>query len=156
MKHKVRDDEVELFGWREPEHVAPFEINSVRKAKDPRVLICPLEARPFKAGVLERVNPSYLGVPIEFSTNTAQEAKAAAHVENSQFVISLKWKRSEGISEYSLYYCTCLLGSCCSRMVVGSKVWFLPSISSPRMCKRTRLIHSPDGRAPNIYFCPSQ
>jgi hypothetical protein len=41
-------------------------------------------------------------------------------------------------------------------MVVGSKVWFLPSISSPRMCKRTRLIHPPDGRAPNIYFCPSQ
>ncbi len=84
MKHEVRDDDVELFCWHELEYVALLEINPVQEAKDPRVLFCLLEAGPFEAGVLESVNPSYLGVRVEFSTNTAQEAKAAPHIENSQ------------------------------------------------------------------------
>jgi hypothetical protein len=77
MKHEVRDNDVELFGGSEPEHVALLEINPVRKAKNPRVLFRLVEAGPFEAGVLERVNPSYPRVPVELCTDTAQEGKVA-------------------------------------------------------------------------------
>jgi len=74
MKHKVRDEDVELFGGCKAEHVAPLEINPVQEAKNPSVLFRPLGAGPFEAGVLERVNPSYLRVLVEISTDTTQES----------------------------------------------------------------------------------
>ena len=91
--------------------VAPLEINSVREAKNPRVLFRLLEAGPFEAGMLECVNPSYPRVLVEFSTDTAQESKAATHIENPQLLISHKLKRSEGFGKHSLHDYTCLLGS---------------------------------------------
>src|SRR6266487_78708 len=97
MKHKVRDEDVELFGEYKAEHVAPLEINPVQEAKNPSVLFRPLGAGPFEAGVLERVNPSYLlRVLIEISTDTTQESQAATHIKNSQLVISPERKSSEG------------------------------------------------------------
>ena len=111
MKHEVRDDDVEFFGGCEPEHVATLEINPVREAKNPRVLFRPLGAGPFEAGALERVNPIYHGVLVEFSTDTAQESEAATHIDNPQLVISRERKRHEGINEHGLHERTYLLGS---------------------------------------------
>ena len=110
MKHEVRDDDVKPFGWSEPEHVALLEINPVQEAKNPSVLFRPLRAGPFEAGMLERVNPSYLGVLVEISTDTTQESEAATHIKNSQLVISPKRKSTEGIGERGLQDRTYLLG----------------------------------------------
>ena len=88
MKHEVRDDDVELFGGREPKHISLLEINPLQEAENPRVHFRPLEAGPFEAGMLERVNPSYVCVIVEFSTDTTQESKATTHIENPQFIIS--------------------------------------------------------------------
>ncbi len=150
MKHKVRDEDVELFGGCKAEHVAPLEINPVQEAKNPSVLFRPLGAGPFEAGVLERVNPSYLRVLIEISTDTTQESEAATHIKNSQLVISPERKSSEGIGEPGLHNRTYLLGSRRSRVVVDPKVWCLRFLSSPRRSERTQLIHPPDGQPPNI------
>src|SRR6266487_5122405 len=103
MKHKVRDEDVELFGEYKAEHVAPLEINPVQEAKNPSVLFRPLGAGPFEAGVLECVNPNYLRVLIEISTDSTQESQAATHIKNSQLVISPERKSSEGIGEPSLH-----------------------------------------------------
>jgi hypothetical protein len=55
MKHEIRDDDIKLFGRCESEHIAILEINPIRKAKDARVLFCPLEAGLFR---LECLNVS--------------------------------------------------------------------------------------------------
>ena len=104
MKHEVRDDDVQLFCGSELEYIALLEINPVRKAKNPCVLFCPLEAGPYETGVLERVKASYPRVLVEFSSSTTQESEAAAYIENPQFVISPEWKRSEGIGEVFTQY----------------------------------------------------
>ena len=152
MKHEVRDDDVVFFGGCEPEHVTTLESNPVREAKYPRVLFRLLWAGPFEARVLERVNPSYPRVLVEFSTDTAQESKAATHIENPQLVISPERKRSEGIGEHGLHDRTYFLGSRRCRMVVGPEVWFLRFVSFPRRFERTQLTHVRGGQAPNIYF----
>ena len=122
-------------------------------SKKPRILAFSFAlsgAGPFEAGVLERVNPSYLRVLIEISTDTTQESQAATHIKNSQLVISPERKSSEGIGEPSLHNRTYLPGSRRSRVVVGPKVWFLRFLPSPRRSERTQLIHPPDGQPPNI------
>ena len=84
MKHEVRDDDVVFFGGCEPEHVTTLESNPVREAKYPRVLFCLLWAGPFEARVLERVNPSYPRVLVEFSTDTGSRIQGRnLHRESS-------------------------------------------------------------------------
>ena len=118
VKHKVRDDDVELFGRSEPEHIALLEINPVQEAKYLHVLFRPLGVGTFEAGMIERVNSRYPGVLVEFSTDTAQESKAATHIENPQLLISSERKRRKGIGEHGLHGRTCFLGSSRGRMVV--------------------------------------
>jgi uncharacterized protein len=85
MKHEVRDNDVELFCGSEPKHVALLEINPVRKAKNPRVLFRLVEAGPFEAGVLERVNPSYPRVPVELCTDS-NHVTLVGHSEGTTIV----------------------------------------------------------------------
>lgn len=125
MKHEVRDDNVEPFGWGECEYVAILEINPVRVAKNLRVLFRPLETGAFEAGVLERINPGNPRVLVEFSADTTQESETTSYVENLQLVISAERKRCESIREQTLDDHTDLLRGRTRRIVVGPEVGFL-------------------------------
>jgi len=138
MKDEVRDYDVEFFCGRELEYVLILENNPVREAKSSRVLIRPLGAGIFEAGMFERVNSDDLRVFVEFSTGATQESKSAAYIENPQHFITPKRKRSESIGEHGLYYNTYLLRGRRRRMVVSPKIWFLRFVSLPRGSERTQ------------------
>lgn len=106
VKYEIRDYDVELFGGVKSKHIFFLEINPIGEAMNTCILIRLLGAGLFDAGMLKRVNSSYPRIIVEFSTDTAQESKATPHIENPQLVISPKRKRSEGICEHSLHYCT--------------------------------------------------
>ena len=134
---EIRDDDVVFFGGCEPEYVTTLEINPVREAKYPRILFRLLWARPFEADMLESVNPSYPRVPVEFSTDTAQESKADnPHRESSTRHI-LQNGREVKASVNMAFMTGRILGSRRCRMVVGPEVWFLRFVSSPRRSERT-------------------
>src|SRR5581483_11258366 len=153
MKHEIRDYDVKLFSGSEPKYVALLKINSVRETKNSCILFRLLDAGLFEACMFKCVNPSYLRILIEFSTDAAQESKTTSHIENPQLIISPKWKRSESICEHSLHNCTYLLGSHRGSMVICSEIWFLYFFSLLRWYRtRIQLSHQIDGQDPNIYL----